>query len=53
MLHVVLCAKYGDVIMYHGVGEEWLLSRKGGGGGGCLRADHGMGAAVLEYSASR
>ena len=38
--------------MYHGVGEEWLLSRKGGGGG-CLRADHGMGAAVLEYSASR
>ena len=26
---VVLCVKYGGVEMYHGVREEWLLSREG------------------------
>ena len=36
--------------MYHDVGEERLLRR--GRGGGCLRVDHGMGAAVLECSCS-
>ena len=41
--------------MYHGVGEERLLIKEkgwGGGGGACLRADHGMASAVLECSAS-
>ena len=34
MRHVVLCVRYGAVIMYHGVREERLLRREGGGGGG-------------------
>ena len=33
VLHVVLCVRYGGVVMYHGVGEERLLREKGGGGG--------------------
>ena len=49
MLHVVLCVRYGAVIMYHGVREERLLRREGGGGGGrcCLRADHGIGSGYV------
>ena len=36
----------------YGVGEERLLRREGESEG-CLRADHGIGAAVLECSTSR
>ena len=44
MLHVVLCVRYGGVVMYHGVGEERLLSTERGD---CLRADHGVGSGCV------
>ena len=45
VLHTVLCVRYGGVVMYHGVREEWLLRREGGGY--CRRADHGMGSGCV------
>ena len=46
--------RYGRVVMYHGVGEERLLRREGGGRGGAVSEQTMVWeAAMLECSASR